>query len=104
MSRASGAGSLRRRLIPAVAVLALLAAIPATAGAAANPNGRFLGVMPSKASLRQNHITPNPTVRGAAVCPTDCAPLTYHNGPVQHSSAVYAFFWVPSGYYMPASY
>jgi hypothetical protein len=34
-----------------------------------------------------------------------CALLTYHaGGPVQHGQKLYSIFWVPSGYYMPASY
>jgi hypothetical protein len=31
-------------------------------------------------------------------------PVTYHGGPVQHSSAVYPIFWVPPGYSFPAGY
>ena len=30
--------------------------------------------------------------------------VTYHGGPVQHSSAVYPVFWVPPGYSLPAGY
>ena len=30
--------------------------------------------------------------------------VTYHGGPVQHSSAVYAIFWAPAPYSFPANY
>jgi len=30
--------------------------------------------------------------------------VTYHGGPVQHSSAVYAIFWAPPGYGFPSGY
>jgi PKD domain len=41
---------------------------------------------------------------GSTTAPAVAKPLTYHNGPVQHSSAVYAFFWVPLSYKFPAGY
>lgn len=30
--------------------------------------------------------------------------LTYHNGPVEHTNAVYAIYWVPSGYSISSDY
>jgi len=59
-----------------------------------NPHGNFLGVVKSR-----------PNAGRAAPAPAALvAPLTYHNGPVQHSSAVYAIFWVPSSYSLPTGY
>jgi hypothetical protein len=31
-------------------------------------------------------------------------PVTYHGGPVQHSSAAWPIFWAPAGYSFPANY
>ncbi len=68
-----------------------------------NPHGEVLGIVPSRPtsprpssfSTSSNQSRP----RAAAN-----APVTYHGGPVMHSSAVYAIFWVPSGYALPANY
>ena len=57
-----------------------------------NPHGKFLGVV----RRHSNPATPAPAPPSAL--------LTYHNGPVQHSSAVYAIFWVPSSYSLPVGY
>jgi hypothetical protein len=57
-----------------------------------NPHGKFLGVV----RRHTNAGTPAPA--------PPSAPLTYHGGPVQHSSAVYAIFWVPGSYSLPAGY
>src|SRR5205823_3987913 len=57
-----------------------------------NPRGKFLGVVPS------GHAKDAPT---NALVATN---LTYHGGPVQHSSIVRAIFWQPAGYYLPPSY
>jgi len=56
--------------------------------------GRFLGIVPSQRA-RASQATP--TANGSP-------PLTYHGGPVQHSSTVYAIFWQPAGYYYSPSY
>src|SRR5438552_261558 len=60
---------------------------------AANPLGRFLGVVPTNATLDRFLAPANGT-----------PPLTYHDGPVQHSSTAYAIFWSPSGTSLPAPY
>src|SRR5205807_3716170 len=39
-----------------------------------------------------------------APAPNGTPPLTYHNGPVQHSSTVYAIFWIPKSTYMSSGY
>jgi hypothetical protein len=58
--------------------------------------GRFLGIIRPR-SRRTGYA---PAVTRANGSP----PLTYHGGPVQHSTTVYAIFWQPSGYYVPASF
>jgi hypothetical protein len=57
-----------------------------------NPLGHFLGVVPVVGKPR------------TAAAPNGTPPLTYHGGPVQHTSIVYAIFWVPKGYSMPIGY
>ena len=93
-----------RATIVAVAGTAVIIAGPVPAGVRAaghlprhaapgahNPRGRFLGVVPT-------------TPRRAATSPNGTPPLTYHGGPVQHSSAAYAIFWAPKGSSLPAPY
>lgn len=58
-----------------------------------NPRGPFLGAVPS--TLHR------PVLKTAA---NGTPPLTYHGGPVQHSSQAYAIYWRPAGSYIPASY
>lgn len=96
------------RIALAFGVVALVAALTSTGAAASathgkrsataashqiihNPRGHFLGVLPS--TLHRKTLG----TAGANGTP----PLTYHGGPVQHSSKVYAIFWVPPGYYYP---
>jgi PKD repeat protein len=90
-----------RRTIPTrgaitIAALALvlgLAAPTLGANAAAgdvmhNPKGKFLGVVPSR---------PSGAPAGTSIAsPHTGSPVTYHSGPVQHSSTAYAIFWAPS--------
>lgn len=57
-------------------------------------HGRFLGILPSGSGR---------FARSAASA-NGTPPLLYHNGPVQHSSKVYAIFWQPAGHYLPPSY
>jgi len=91
----------KQRLVVAIAISALLAvastATPAFARSGASPairkpDARFLGVVRSRthaASAARSAATP---------------PLTYHHGPVQHSSRVYPIFWIPPSYSLPAGY
>lgn len=62
--------------------------------AAATRHGKFLGVVPTQRGRAAY----------AAALANGTPPLTYHNGPVQHSSTVYAIFWQPPGYYYSPSY
>ena len=79
----------------------LMAATAATSASASasfprmrhNPQGKFLGVVPSAG----NHGARPLSAQGTP-------PLRYHNGPVQHSSRVYSIFWKPPGYSFPAGY
>ncbi len=68
-------------------------AAPGTTGRPAARRGRILGIIPSTHSLSRAVTTAQGT-----------PPLTYHGGPVQHSSKVYAIFWAPKGYYIPPAY
>jgi hypothetical protein len=110
-TKASSGGTRARSKLAFAAVVVVLATALATAGQAAaaqhakraaaavshqvvhNPRGHFLGVVPS--TLHRN------TLHAAAANGTP--PLSYHGGPVVHSSKVYAIFWVPSGFYYPAN-
>src|SRR5712671_564430 len=58
-----------------------------------NLHGKFLGVVRSHSKTGGN---------AAPAAPASA--LTYHGGPVQHSSAVYTIFWVPSSYSLPNGY
>src|SRR5947209_6370039 len=69
------------------------AGIPVAVGARApvahrnvrhNPFGHFLGVVPTTTGGHRATAASNGT-----------PPLTYHGGPVQHSSTAYAIFWSP---------
>jgi hypothetical protein len=67
---------------------------------ARNPKGRLLGAIPSRPA--EPKLTEGVTAQVAN--PNVTTPVTYHNGPVQHGSSVYAIFWVPSGYPYPPGY
>lgn len=57
-----------------------------------NPHGHFLGVLPSTLHRPSSNAG---TANGTP-------PLSYHGGPVLHSSKAFVIFWVPPGYYYPA--
>jgi hypothetical protein len=93
----------------AVAAFALVAGlvaptIEASAAGAANvvvhnPKGRFLGVVPSQPS------NPNAVPAQSRIAnPNVMNPVTFHGGPVQHASNVYAIFWAPSAIPFPTNY
>jgi hypothetical protein len=104
-----GATRVRSKLAFAIGIVTLAMALAMAGQAAAaqhakraaagshqivhNPRGHFLGVVPS--TLHRN------TLHAASANGTP--PLTYHGGPVQHASKVYAIFWVPSGFYYPSN-
>jgi hypothetical protein len=83
-------------LVAVVGLSAPASASSATADRVAvahhNLHGKFLGV------VRRHSKT------GSAAPAAPISALTYHGGPVQHSSAVYAIFWVPSSYSLPNGY
>jgi hypothetical protein len=60
-----------------------------------NPRGQFLGVLPSRNNAANPSVATSPHLNTL---------VTYHGGPVQHSSAVYAIFWKPPGATFPAGY
>src|SRR5947208_12367854 len=86
----------RSTIALAIGVAALVGALGGSAAAAGkqprsgtgshqvihNPRGRFLGVLPSTLHRKTLGFAANGS-----------PPLTYHGGPVQHSSKVYAIFW-----------
>jgi hypothetical protein len=50
-------------------------------------------------------LIPAQSAGAAAVRPRAAqGAVTYHGGPVEHASAVYAIFWAPDGYAFPAGY
>jgi hypothetical protein len=82
------------RVIGVAAALTFASLCLGAAGAAAsNPQGRFLGVVPSAGTKEAR--------RGPA---QGTPPLRYHNGAVQHSSRAYSIFWKPPGFSFPAGY
>jgi PKD repeat protein len=87
-------------LVVTLGLLAGLVAPAVTQGAGAgtvahNPNGRLLGVLPSQTGAASPAAIAQPNVVN---------PVTYHSGPVQHASAVYAIFWAPSVAPFPTNY
>jgi hypothetical protein len=101
--------------VTTIAALALVAGLVAptidasaatTADSGAhNPNGKFLGVVPSRRApgASGGRIASHGS-SGRFAQPHATVPVTYHGGPVQHSSAVYAIFWAPAGTPFPANY
>ena len=83
----------RRRLALAAAVLAT-AGVIAPSALAANPHGKFLGVV--------GHRTAGPAATPNAG--SAAGALAYNGGPVMHSDANYAIFWEPAGHTTTASY
>ncbi len=90
--------TIRTRGAITIAALALVVGLAAPtldrrAGAAAgdiihNPKGKFLGVVPSQPS--------GAPAASRVANPHTGSPVTFHGGPVQHSSTAYAIFWAPS--------
>ncbi len=65
---------------------------PASASSAVSPVslGKFRGIVPRRGSQARR--------------PRAVSPLAYHGGRVQHSSHVFAIYWVPPGYSLPNGY
>ena len=75
--------------------LALLSP-PASAVVVHQRNGHFLGVAPKK-GVKASSIRGSVAAQNQALAPSSSGSLSYHNGPVLHSSNPYLIFWVPSG-------
>jgi len=75
---------------------------PATTFAPYTPRGKLLGVVPSRPAVQP--AVPSASAAKHLARASARSPLVYHGGPVQHSSAIYAIFWVPSPYSFPAGY
>ena len=45
-----------------------------------------------------------PKQAAAFACTTNCAAMTYHGGPVQHSERLISIYWGPSGHYIGSTY
>src|SRR5690349_15456517 len=84
---------------------AIAAVAPAPAGAvvASTPSGR-VGYLPLNGMAAAHAIAPLRTAAAGPSQPHRKPPLLYHGGPVMHSHAAYAIFWVPSGYALPSGY
>jgi hypothetical protein len=83
---------LRRRLGIALA-LGMLLAVPATASAATAP-GHMRGIVFARGSAAAH----------SQALSARTSNLTYHNGPVMHTNATYAIYWIPSGYSVQSGY
>jgi hypothetical protein len=82
-------------VLVAIAV-AVAATVPASGSADPSfqpryGNGSIAGVVPS---LNNANLSPN----------LGSGDLTWHGGPVMHSSTTYAIYWTPSGWSFPAGY
>src|SRR2546421_424441 len=67
-------------------------------------NGQFLGVSPHRGVSAVS--IPGSVAAAHAGSPSSLAPttgnLSYHSGPVIHSSTPYLIFWTPSGHSLPS--
>ncbi len=70
---------------------AVLATGTASAVDSQNPNGHFLGAL-------------EPGAAGGAVDAAGSPNLSWHGGPVMHSTSVYSVYWAPPGYGYQAGY
>jgi PKD domain/Divergent InlB B-repeat domain len=92
---------MRSRILAAqLAALAAFAVFAASAGAIVvdTPSGR-LSYLPVERGTAPQQAGPF-----GATEPNGEPPLLYHGGPIMHSHAAYAIFWVPSGYSLPSGY
>ncbi len=86
---------MRRNVIALLAIgLVMFSVMPASA-APPTPespagHGRELGVVPAKNQANRR--------------PSSANNLSYHGGPVMHTNAVYAIYWIPAGYSVSANY
>src|SRR5262245_41871202 len=91
-----GGGSLMRKLFFVAVVVVALAAAAAALADQPSPqdpvprSGHVLGIVPVHNRAGQS--------AGAG------GNLAYHNGPVMHTNATYAIYWLPAGYAVSANY
>lgn len=91
---------MRTRVIVALATfLAFVVFVPSAGAVVANTPTGPVGYLPLNEGAGPQAAAP----KGATV-PTGEPPLLYFGGPVMHSHAAYAIFWVPSGYSLPSGY
>jgi IPT/TIG domain len=84
---------MKRTLVPAMllATAAVLATGTASAVDSQNPSGHFLGAL-------------KPRGAGGPIGLAGTPNLTWHGGPVMHSTSVYPIYWAPTGYGYQAGY
>jgi hypothetical protein len=84
---------MKRTLVLAMllATAAVLATSTASAVDSQNPSGHFLGAL-------------KPGGAGSSVDVAGTPNLTWHGGPVMHSTNVYSIYWAPAGYGYQAGY
>src|SRR5712692_9358304 len=84
---------MKRTLVLALLLVtgAVLASGTASAVDSQNPSGHFLGAL-------------KPRSAGAAVDLAGAPALTWHGGPVMHSTSVYSIYWAPAGFGYQAGY
>src|SRR4051794_29538992 len=92
--------SLLRALLVVALTLVGTGSLAATASAklvTAPATGKRFGIVPrgstGTGNIRSSHLRPQAR---RTDCSTDCSPLLYNDGPVQHSERDYLFFWDPS--------
>lgn len=85
-----------------VLLAALVIGVPAASAVVVHtPNGQFLGILPHRGITPGSIPGSIPAQRGSNL--SSNGNLSYHGGPVVHSSAAYLIFWTPSGFSIPSS-
>ena len=93
---------MRHVLIGALAAAFAFALIEGASGAGAHVSTSPPPFAPRHGGI--SGIVPAPRSPLRPLPPLGGHDLTYHGGPVMRSNTVYAIYWVPSGYSLPASY
>jgi hypothetical protein len=95
---------LPRALACVASAIVVLAAVPASTSVRAGHTPPVAA--DSRRDVQPSGFSASTPVGGAhrAARAAGHPQVTYHGGPVQHSSAVYPVFWVPPGYALPAGY
>ncbi len=85
-----------------VLLAALVIGVPAASAVVVHtPNGQFLGILPHRGITPGSIPGSIPAQHGSNL--SSNGNLSYHGGPVVHSSAAYLIFWTPSGFSIPSS-